>query len=118
MLVWDGPYLARLPATRFRAIRCRTGYTAYVKNYIVRYDADHNAAHDYVVGTGTGGVFSPTATIYAAVTITGLSVSQAQAINTLIDGPNDPSIASGLFTGANVMQATFDLIGRTLRIMS
>jgi type II secretory pathway pseudopilin PulG len=87
VLVWNGPYLA-VTADTIPSDSIATGYTAWIKNYIVRYDADHNAAHDYVAGTGTGGTYDSTATIYAALTITGLSLSQAENINTMINGPN------------------------------
>jgi prepilin-type N-terminal cleavage/methylation domain-containing protein len=99
---WNGPYIAATVSTLI-SDSIATGYTAYIKNFISRYDAVNNAAALYATsGAGTGGVFDATHTIFAALTIVGLTTSQAQLVNKLIDGGDDLDVAAGTYTGANV----------------
>lgn len=97
---WNGPYLnAEIGALAQDSIA--TGFRSYVYNAIVRYDATNNAAEFYVVPGGTGGTFNSGNTIFAAVTVNGLSTRQAQLINRLIDGDDDTDVLAGPLTGAN-----------------
>ena len=99
---WNGPYLAAAMTTVVTD-SLATGYTAYIKNFITRYDALNNAAALYATpGAGTGGVFNANNTLFAALTIVGLTVPQAQIINKVIDGGNDADLTSGAYIGANV----------------
>ena len=98
---WNGPYLAAA-ISAVVTDSLATGYTAYIKNFITRYDAVNNAAALYTTaGAGTGGVFNANNTLFAALTVVGLTTPQAQIVNKLIDG-GDPDVASGVYTGANV----------------
>jgi|SRR2546430_13603970 len=98
---WNGPYLAAA-ITSVVTDSISTGYTAFVKNFVTRYDAQNNAAALYVTaGAGTGGVYNANNTIFAALTIVGLTVTQAQVVNKLIDG-DDADLATGPYAGANV----------------
>ena len=72
---WNGPYLAAA-ISPLATDSLATGYTAYIKNFITRYDAENNAAALYVTGgAGTGGVFDPTKTLFAALTVVGLTTA-------------------------------------------
>jgi prepilin-type N-terminal cleavage/methylation domain-containing protein len=100
--VWNGPYLAATMST-IVTDSIATGYTAFIKNFIARYDALNNAAALYATpGAGTGGVFNANNTLFAALTIVGLTVPQAQIVNKLIDGGSDADVISGAYIGANV----------------
>jgi prepilin-type N-terminal cleavage/methylation domain-containing protein len=102
ILSWNGPYLAATISTVVTD-SLATGYSAYIKNFIARYDALNNAAALYATpGAGTGGVFNANNTLFAALTIVGLTVPQAQIVNKLIDGGDDADLASGAYAGANV----------------
>jgi hypothetical protein len=80
-----------------------TGFRAYVKNSLVRFDATNNAAEFYVVaGAGTGGTFDANNTLFATVTIVGLSTAQAQLVNRLFDGDDDTDVLVGPNAGANI----------------
>src|SRR3954468_24859160 len=53
---WNGPYIAATISTVVTD-SLATGYTAFIKNFIARYDAVNNAAELYATaGAGTGGV--------------------------------------------------------------
>jgi prepilin-type N-terminal cleavage/methylation domain-containing protein len=55
---WNGPYLGLAIGTSVQD-SIATGYTAFVKNFVTRYDGDNNAAALYLSpGAGTGGTFS------------------------------------------------------------
>lgn len=104
---WNGPYLAlTIGATALDSVP--TGYTAYLLNYLQRYDITHNAGElsgGTSTGTGTGfGTFNDTTgTLFVAVRIDGLTTLQAATINTIIDGSNDVNVATGSTgAGANV----------------
>jgi len=99
---WNGPYVAATIGT-LATDSLPTGYTAYVKNFITRYDAVDNAAALYVTpGAGTGGTFNPANTIFATLTIVGLTVPQARIVNKFIDGGDDADVVAGPYLGANV----------------
>jgi prepilin-type N-terminal cleavage/methylation domain-containing protein len=98
---WNGPYLnaemGSLPQDSLA-----TGYRSYIYNNVTRYDAVNNAAEFYVIaGSGTGGTFDPTKTTFAAVTVAGLTMRQAQIVNRLIDGDDDTDVLAGPNAGAN-----------------
>jgi type II secretory pathway pseudopilin PulG len=101
-VAWNGPYLnAEIGALPSDSMS--TGFRAYVYNTVSRYDAANNAAEFYVLpGSGTGGTFTSTNTIFASLTITGLTTRQAQTINRLIDGDDDTDVLVGPNTGANI----------------
>lgn len=101
-VAWNGPYLnAEIGALPSDSMA--TGYRAYVYNNVTRYDATNNAAEFYVLpGSGTGGLFSTTNTVFATVTVVGLTTRQAQTINRLIDGDDDTDVLLGPSTGANI----------------
>jgi prepilin-type N-terminal cleavage/methylation domain-containing protein len=99
---WNGPYLA---ATIGPLVTdsVATGYTAFIKNFVTRYDGQNNAAERYVTaGAGTGGVFNPANTVFAAVTLVGLTAPQAQLVNKVIDGGDDADLLAGPNAGANI----------------
>jgi prepilin-type N-terminal cleavage/methylation domain-containing protein len=99
---WNGPYLSAA-ISPIVTDSLATGYTAFIKNFITRYDAVNNAAALYATaGAGTGGVFNPTNTLFAALTVVGLTTSQAQLVNKLIDGGDDLDLLAGTYAGANV----------------
>jgi type II secretory pathway pseudopilin PulG len=101
-VAWNGPYLnAEIGSLPVDSLS--TGFRAYVKNNVTRYDAANNAAEFYVVaGGGTGGTFDANNTVFAAVTVVGLTTRQAQTINRLIDGDDDTDVLAGPLTGANI----------------
>jgi prepilin-type N-terminal cleavage/methylation domain-containing protein len=92
---WNGPYMS---ATITSAITdsLATGYTAFIMNFIDRYDAiadtpEHNASGAVI------GAFNKNNTLYAAVQVRGLTYSQALTLNKMIDGANDvPATADSL----------------------
>lgn len=102
VISWNGPYLnAEIGALPQDSLS--TGFRAYIHNNISRYDAPSNAAEFYLIpGSGTGGTFNSNNTLFAAVTVTGLTTRQAQLINRLIDGDDDTDVLTGPNTGANV----------------
>src|ERR1051325_9512187 len=98
---WKGPYLSATIGT-LPGDSVATGYAAFVKNFVTRYDADDNAAEFYLnAGAGTGGTFNANRTLFATITIVGLTVPQAQIVNKLIDGGSDPDVVAGPYLGAN-----------------
>ncbi len=99
---WNGPYVSATIGT-LATDSLPTGFTAYVKNFITRYDAVDNAAALYVTpGAGTGGTFNPNNTIFVTLTIVGLTVPQARIVNKFIDGGDDADVVAGPYLGANV----------------
>src|SRR5207253_1581343 len=72
VIAWNGPYL-NAEIGPLAADSIQTGYRAYVKNLVTRYDATTNAAEFYIAGVGTGGTYSANNTQFAAVTVVGLS---------------------------------------------
>jgi prepilin-type N-terminal cleavage/methylation domain-containing protein len=99
---WNGPYLSATISTDAND-SLPTGFTAHIKNFVTRYDADNNAAALYATpGAGTGGTFNPNNTLFAALTLVGLTAPQAQLVNRLIDGGDDLDVIVGANAGANV----------------
>ena len=101
VVAWNGPYLnAEIGALPQDSLS--TGFRSYIHNNVSRYDATNNAAEFYVIpGAGTGGAFNQANTIFAAVTVTGLTLRQAQLVNRLIDGDDDTDVLAGPSAGAN-----------------
>jgi prepilin-type N-terminal cleavage/methylation domain-containing protein len=91
---WNGPYLgATMSPTQKDSIS--TGFLAYIMNHLVRYDATSDAPEfDSNFAPPAGTTFSNANTLFAAVQIHGLTLAQAQRLNTLIDGSSDPSGAT------------------------
>jgi prepilin-type N-terminal cleavage/methylation domain-containing protein len=99
---WNGPYVAATMGTLV-GDSLATGYTAFIKNFITRYDALDNAAALYVTpGAGTGGTFNANNTLFASLTIVGLTAPQARIVNKFIDGGDDIDVIAGPYLGANV----------------
>lgn len=95
--VWNGPYIA-LTTDTIPTDSVATGFTAYIKNLIQRYDVATNKGE---FTGGTGASFSTADQLFAAVQVDGLTTAQAAAINAAFDGANDPNVASGPTLGAN-----------------
>jgi prepilin-type N-terminal cleavage/methylation domain-containing protein len=101
-VAWNGPYL-NAEIGPLAQDSMATGFRSYVYNTVSRYDATTNAAEFYVLpGSGTGGTFNQANTVFAALTITGLTTKQAQLVNRLIDGDNDNDVLVGPNSGANI----------------
>jgi prepilin-type N-terminal cleavage/methylation domain-containing protein len=99
---WNGPYLGLAVGTSV-GDSIATGYSAFIRNFLTRYDAANNAAAIYATpGAGTGGTFNANNTLFAAVTITGLTAAQAQLVNRLLDGQDDLDVLTGPYAGANI----------------
>ncbi|HEY9228267.1 MAG TPA: prepilin-type N-terminal cleavage/methylation domain-containing protein [Gemmatimonadaceae bacterium] len=86
---WNGPYL---PATTTLAQKdsIGTGFLAFIMNHLVRYDATTDAPEldaNFVQPVGT--TFNNANALFAAVQIHGLTLMQAQRLNTLIDGTGE-----------------------------
>lgn len=89
---WNGPYLgATISGTITDSLA--TGYTAFIMNYLDRYDAVTDIPEHNAVGA-VNGTFNKNNTLYASVQIRGLTYTQALALNKLIDGANDVPAAS------------------------
>lgn len=99
---WAGPYLnAEIGPLATDSLS--TGFKAYLKNAVVRYDATNNAP-EFAINAAPvpGAVFNPSNLVFASVTIVGLSASQAQTINRLMDGDGDMDVPAGPNAGANL----------------
>ncbi len=95
---WNGPYLsATIDSTATGVIQ--TGYTGQILNQMQRYDAIANKGE--ISGGTTGAVFSTSNTLYVAVRVNGLTTTQADQMNRILDGPNDADVSTGTDTGAN-----------------
>jgi prepilin-type N-terminal cleavage/methylation domain-containing protein len=91
---WTGPYLGATISSVARD-SLATGYTAYIMNFLERYDAISNTPeHDDVTGAVNAG-FVATNTVYASIRVHGLTAAQAKALNTLFDGQSDPNTGTG-----------------------
>jgi prepilin-type N-terminal cleavage/methylation domain-containing protein len=99
---WNGPYVSATISTLV-GDSLATGYTAFIKNFITRYDALNNAAAMYVtLGAGTGGTFNANNTLFATLTVVGLTAPQARTVNRFLDGGDDGDVIAGPYVGANV----------------
>lgn len=95
---WNGPYLA-VTTDAIPTDSIATGYTAYIKNFIERYDVANDAG-EFAGGTGA---FSATSTLFAAIHVVGLTAAQAATVNSLVDGTNDVNVTTpGPTLGANI----------------
>ncbi len=85
--VWNGPYMA---ATIGSGVNdsLATGYTAYIRNFIDRYDSKVNTPEHSAVGAVIG-TFDAANTLFASVEVHNLTLSQARALNALFDGTID-----------------------------
>lgn len=102
VVAWNGPYvnaeIGPLPIDSMS-----TGFRGYIRNLVSRYDATNNASEFCAIaGCGTGGTFSAANTIFASVTVVGLTTRQAQMVNRLIDGDDDTDVLVGPKAGANL----------------
>jgi prepilin-type N-terminal cleavage/methylation domain-containing protein len=99
---WTGPYLnTEIGPSPLDSMG--TGFRGFIKNAVVRFDGTNNAAEFYLVtGGGTGGTFNLSNTLFAALTITGLTHEQAQVVNRLVDGQDDADLSVGANAGANI----------------
>lgn len=94
---WNGPYLgATLNTTPInQKDSIGTGFLGYIMNHIVRYDVTTDAPEfDATFAPPAGTTFSATNTLFAAIQVHGLTLTQAQKLNTLIDGTGDVSGAT------------------------
>ena len=91
--VWNGPYLGAT-ITSAAGDSLATGFTAYIMNYMDRYDAISNTPEHSATGTVNAG-FSSTSTLFASVQVRGLTPTQAAALNKLFDGEGDPNQGNG-----------------------
>jgi prepilin-type N-terminal cleavage/methylation domain-containing protein len=89
--LWNGPYLAATIASTAGAT-LSTGFAGFVRDTIQMYDATTN--HGKTIGGSTAGSYTSTGTQFVAVQITGLTKPQADIINGIIDGSNDPDQAT------------------------
>lgn len=94
---WNGPYLGATfntnPINQKDSIG--TGFLAYIMNHVVRYDVTTDSPEfDATFAPPSGGTFSATNTLFAAVQVHGLTLAQAQKLNTLIDGTGEVSGAT------------------------
>jgi prepilin-type N-terminal cleavage/methylation domain-containing protein len=91
---WNGPYLgATISTTQKDSLS--TGFLGFIMNHIVRYDATTDAPEfDSNFAAPAGTTFSNANTLFAAVQLHGLTLAQAQRLNTLIDGTSDVSGAT------------------------
>ena len=91
--VWNGPYLGATMGTA-AGDSMPTAYTAYIMNYLDRYDAISNTPEHNATG-GINAGFVTTNTLFAAVQVRGLTPAQAKSLNTLFDGTGDANLANG-----------------------
>lgn len=87
VLVWNGPYMAATIGTAAND-SLATGYTAYIRNFIDRYDSKMNTPEHSAAGS-VNGTFDATNTLFASVEVHNLTLSQARSLNALFDGTID-----------------------------
>lgn len=90
---WNGPYMGATIGSA-AGDSLATGFTAYIINFIDRYDAVTNSPEHTATGA-INATFSSANTLYAAVQVRGLTPSQAKALNKLFDGEIDANQANG-----------------------
>lgn len=97
---WNGPYMA---ATISGAAgdSLATGYTAFMMNFMDRYDATANTPEHDNAGA-VNGTFVATNTLYASVQVHGLTLAQANTLNSLFDGKNDGNAADSSNTTGRI----------------
>jgi prepilin-type N-terminal cleavage/methylation domain-containing protein len=89
---WNGPYMGAT-ITNTVGDSMATGYTAYMMNFIDRYDITANFPEHKTDGSFNTG-FLNTNTLFASIQIHGLTLAQGIALNTLIDGASDVAVAA------------------------
>ena len=89
--VWNGPYLG-VNVSGAAGDSIATGYTAYIMNFLDRYDATANVPQHTAAGTVNAG-FLLTNPLFASVQVHSLTLAQADALNKLFDGQADPNQA-------------------------
>lgn len=101
--VWQGPYIAAVIGSA-DADSLATGFTAFLRNRLVRFDISNSAPE---AGTALRPTlaFSAANPLFAAVRINGLTAAQAATINRLIDGssdPDEPTTGATTTEGSNI----------------
>ncbi|MEO6876932.1 MAG: type II secretion system protein [Gemmatimonadaceae bacterium] len=89
---WNGPYMSAT-ITNAAGDSMATGYTAYMMNFIDRYDITANVPEHKPDGS-VDPAFLNTNTLFGAIQIHGLTLAQGIALNTLIDGGSDVSVTA------------------------
>ena len=91
--VWNGPYMgATMGAAAGDSLP--TAYTAYIMNFLDRYDAITNTPEHNATG-GINAGFVSSNTLFASVQVRGLTPAQAKQLNTLFDGMGDGNQGNG-----------------------
>lgn len=90
---WNGPYLGAT-VSAIVGDSLPTGFTAFVMNFLDRYDAVSNVPEHNAAGA-LNGAFSAANTMFVGVQIHGLTPGQARTLNGLIDGSSDPNQLDG-----------------------
>ncbi|MEP6491572.1 MAG: prepilin-type N-terminal cleavage/methylation domain-containing protein [bacterium] len=90
---WNGPYLGATISVA-PADSLATGFTAYIMNFLERYDITNNVPEHNAAGTANS-TFVLTSTLFAGVQVHGLTPNHAKTLNALIDGPGDPNQLDG-----------------------
>lgn len=85
--VWNGPYMAAT-ITSNPHDSLATGFTAFLINFLDRYDVDHNTPEHNASGQ-INAAFSGTAQLFVSVQVHGLTYAQATQLNTNFDGSSD-----------------------------
>ena len=93
VVAWNGPDLgATISALPGDSLA--TGFTAFVMNFIDRYDSVNNVP-DHNAAGALNGAFSAASTLFAGVQLHGLTPAQAKTLNGLIDGTSDVNQGDG-----------------------
>lgn len=87
---WNGPYIGATMSTA-PGDSLATGYTAYIMNFLDRFDITNNVSEHTAAGA-LDPAFVATGTLFVGVRIHGLTYNQATTLNRLIDGISDPSL--------------------------
>ncbi|HVX40458.1 MAG TPA: type II secretion system protein [Gemmatimonadaceae bacterium] len=85
--VWNGPYMAATLTTN-PSDSLATGYTAFMMNFLDRYDTDHNVPEHNAAGA-VNPTFSKSAQVFVSVQVHGLTYGQATVLNNNFDGTSD-----------------------------
>jgi prepilin-type N-terminal cleavage/methylation domain-containing protein len=94
---WNGPYLGAT-ITAAPGDSLATGYTAYIMNFLDRYDSGNNVPEHTAAGA-VNGSFAAANPLWVAAQVHGLTPSQAASLNRLFDGGSDPDVAGANTTG-------------------
>lgn len=88
--IWNGPYMAAT-LTANPKDSLATGYTAFMMNFLDRYDTDHNTPEHNSAGA-VNPTFSKSAQLFVSVEVHGLTYTQATLLNTTFDGISDSNL--------------------------